>query len=852
MDLAGCLFFHTVYQIIEILLAARGLTPSVRSMEPDEDDDHDDAEVLHPASQQSLYVGLWETLALELALCDGRLTEVQRPASSAELREAIEAFQNQARQENAGKAADIPKRIACLYETYKKVDRKLGCEFAAEIAERVRLSFPNPWYEIKQPKDKARQTAKLYPTADFQAQVKSGHVVLPKSPLIAPPQPWGESHGILQGGFHYISLPLYKFSWKNDRVLNFLSAMNEHPETYTEIFEALNRLQDTSWKINQDVWQIVEALLSFAPKTSFRNPNVYNCPKTSRKVKALWKARVEKELCTFRDKGNDAHGPGDRISLPAAREAIRDGSAHKRFYFAYHADARGRIYPVSSILTPHNDDLGRALLEFAEAKQLDWKGAWYLAIHGSQFVATEKISSDGTMPTLMERFDWISAHCSNIRASAEAPLENDWWFREAKEPFGFLAFCMAWHRCLVNLENKKPALCSLPIFVDGSSNGLQHIAAITGSRRLAEVTNVLPGDGARPRDIYMEVIQKVINVCKTSAGTSGKRNRNTMLRAKVWAFADAGYLTLDRQLAKSVVMTIPYGAGAKRHAKTIGEEILNRLRRNEMLEQAGRWLAKQGFLRKPKSGAPYSKLVEKWLANGIQQTIAKTFHEVLTSDYPEIEQFKLNLVNVAEAVTRQGFTLMWVSPSGFPVFERAFKQKDIEIDIENTSKRFRRIYGSRTRRIKCNLKSLTENVDPIKQKTKILADFVQSMDAAHLVKTVNLAGTDGVTHFAVIHDGFATHASDVSRLNRALREAFVRLYPTAVSRLEEFERWCAHLAKCKNPLRATPAEQALIELAADWQANQTAPAAAGELFEPASRPTPEWIIGVRNSPYFFS
>jgi DNA-directed RNA polymerase len=50
------------------------------------------------------------------------------------------------------------------------------------------------------------------------------------------------------------------------------------------------------------------------------------------------------------------------------------------------------------------------------------------------------------------------------------------------------------------------------------------------------------------------------------------------------------------------------------------------------------------------------------------------------------------------------------------------------------------------------------------------------MDSSHLQKTVVLAALNDVTHFAMIHDSYGTHACDTDVLGQALRETFVEQY----------------------------------------------------------------------------
>ena len=45
-----------------------------------------------------------------------------------------------------------------------------------------------------------------------------------------------------------------------------------------------------------------------------------------------------------------------------------------------------------------------------------------------------------------------------------------------------------------------------------------------------------------------------------------------------------------------------------------------------------------------------------------------------------------------------------------------------------------------------------------------------------MIKTVNIAKEKGVNNFCNVHDSFATHASDVDKLNESIREAFVETF----------------------------------------------------------------------------
>jgi DNA-directed RNA polymerase, mitochondrial len=49
-----------------------------------------------------------------------------------------------------------------------------------------------------------------------------------------------------------------------------------------------------------------------------------------------------------------------------------------------------------------------------------------------------------------------------------------------------------------------------------------------------------------------------------------------------------------------------------------------------------------------------------------------------------------------------------------------------------------------------------------------------------MMLTVNRLHSMGLRHFAMVHDSYGVHASDVDLLNRVLREEFVRIYSEPV------------------------------------------------------------------------
>ena len=55
-------------------------------------------------------------------------------------------------------------------------------------------------------------------------------------------------------------------------------------------------------------------------------------------------------------------------------------------------------------------------------------------------------------------------------------------------------------------------------------------------------------------------------------------------------------------------------------------------------------------------------------------------------------------------------------------------------------------------------------------------NFIHSLDAAALTKTVVRCMDGGMTDFAMVHDSYGTHSPNMHILSQVLREAFVEMY----------------------------------------------------------------------------
>ncbi|MCL4120847.1 UNVERIFIED_CONTAM: hypothetical protein GTU68_007123 [Idotea baltica] len=77
---------------------------------------------------------------------------------------------------------------------------------------------------------------------------------------------------------------------------------------------------------------------------------------------------------------------------------------------------------------------------------------------------------------------------------------------------------------------------------------------------------------------------------------------------------------------------------------------------------------------------------------------------------------------------------------------------------------------------KMTIQKTGTKLDAGRQSSGLAPNFIHSMDACHLMVTVNNCVEYGIKDFAMIHDSFGCHASDTELHNQIIRECFIAMY----------------------------------------------------------------------------
>lgn len=603
--------------------------------------------------------------------------------------------------------------------------------------------------------DGKTQPLQLLPTDIFlkaiaNAEDKSISLAITYVPTIIPPKPWtsmwdGGYYGALSQNKTLMRYIPYARSSQTRKL--YTSRLNELD--LSSVYSAVNAIQATAYRINKPVLDILKYYLSIGggiaglaetkPLEQLpRFPHAYEDIKEDEELLKAFKAH-KKKMVEVVHKENQRKGKALRAVM--ILKTAEDFAKYESIWFPMNIDFRGRVYPIPTGLNPQGDDMTKSLLQYANPVPVSTEDApdalKWLAIHGAGLAGHDKIP-------LEDRVAWVEENKQNILSSAENPLDFPWW-QEQDKPWQFLAWAMEYKRALEYLDSHGTLAgfdCCCTIAYDGTCSGLQHYSCLLRDPVGGSAVNLIDHD--KPSDIYREVSDKVLTMVKKDVmegTTKGKERKDGTFGPGTKQMAEAWLAHgINRKVCKRPVMTLAYGSGQYGFADQIYEDTT---RDNPHFagvgdRQAAQYLAKL------------------------------TWKAVQTTVVAAIEGMEC-LKKIATALAKADMPVEWVTPMGLPIQQMylARKTESFQLRLGNASTRYR-IYVTTV--------SENEDVDRHKQATGVAPNFIHSLDATHLMMSINEASKEGCVNFSTVHDSFGTSLGEAARLRRIIRQQMVKLY----------------------------------------------------------------------------
>ena len=317
-------------------------------------------------------------------------------------------------------------------------------------------------------------------------------------PTLIKPNKW---EGLTGGGYYSQRAHLH---WQFIR--NADLNLYKPKDIPNDMYEAVNAIQETPWRIHKKVCQIMAWCVDnrfdiggittvdtrigkLERHRTLRNlvaDDEWSTLSKDAQVKAI-KERDKRVADTMRRESK-----ADKVSKQVA--FAQEFSKYDELYFPHAIDFRGRIYPIPCAVNPQADKLGQSLLEFAHGEPLGENGRYWLAVHGANTYGNDKVP-------FAERVAFIEGLSEEIQYIASEPLKSREMWSNLSEPWAFLSFCFEWSEML-KMSDATKFVSRIAVKLDATCSGLQHYSAMLRDERGALATNI--GKNEERHDIYTE------------------------------------------------------------------------------------------------------------------------------------------------------------------------------------------------------------------------------------------------------------------------------------------------------------------------------------------------------------
>jgi DNA-directed RNA polymerase len=221
---------------------------------------------------------------------------------------------------------------------------------------------------------RALDLVELVATPETLEWLEAGNAVLENLwpvnlPMVMPPIPWAPGQ---PGGYRFALRAKHRLVRSNSKAHRELVRQAHMPEVYS----AVNRVQETAWRVNAKVLEVVEALVA-------RGGGIAGIPESSDKPLPVKPGDIEENETVrraWRRAASLVHEENHETRI--ARKCLFDllnvvnkVKGEDAIWFPHNLDFRGRVYPVTSYLHPQGNDMTKALLQFADGKPVGKEGA---------------------------------------------------------------------------------------------------------------------------------------------------------------------------------------------------------------------------------------------------------------------------------------------------------------------------------------------------------------------------------------------------------------------------------------------------------------------------------------------
>jgi hypothetical protein len=537
----------------------------------------------------------------------------------------------------------------------------------------------------------------------------------PSLPMVCLPKPWSDKN---KGGF------ILNFSDSDSSVILGHKKHGHKVENMTILFDTINYLNSIEFSINNDFLNFLET----DKGKIFVNKEINNMDKS--------------DLFLF-----------NKTLLLAKL------FSNTSFYLPTKADFRGRIYVSSYFLNYQGNDFSRGFINYSKGMELNDKGLENLYVYGASLYNENNMSKN----SLIEKIDWTNKNMErilNMDIDFISNSDNKWLF---------ISFCLVIQNLYINKHYK----VKLPIYIDASCSGIQHVASMIRDIDLASQVNLekqKPSD--RVKDIYSSLVIKI----NEAINSEGFKENSLYPKFK--------YIKLERKDVKLPIMTKTYNVsliGMKEQISNQMEKI--KVYKDNSINQDVIQIQNNSetFILIPTVHGEKVKLNFKELFK-----LVKIIDQSIFTNYPYLEIVYNYFKDMANLLSKLGLPVIWSTPAGIVLTQLYYKKKITKINLSDWGK---------TKTLVLN--EHTKNLDSRAQSNAIIPNIIHSLDSAHLMEVIKEVKYLNMYSVLPIHDCFGIHPNDINKLFSIIKLKFIELYSKEIF-LEKFHKNIINFIKQNN------------------------------------------------------
>ena len=457
---------------------------------------------------------------------------------------------------NVTKLEELPTTLS--FSKYKEMWEISNPKFASELDDNLYAKLGSKIIEILEysdflskelhlTKDKHKEY-RLVISAQDQLPKNNKPFTLPtRLPMICPPKPYADG---LKGGY-MLNDDLY------DEGLFIDKKAYKYPSKLSKgnyIYDMVNRTSSTPFKINRDVLDYLNH--KGEEQNLIINTSIKHEFEDLPKPRPLQK----KKLAAYNSK---------KLLQETILGIAEFYTKFDKFYFPVRLDQRGRLYCTPNFFNYQSNELSKALILFDEpgiVKRTDKSSMKYLISYGVNCFGG-KIAKE----SLAKKLEWLEKNKENI-----LDFQNGILIGKASDKLLFLAFCFEYKRYVDFLEDENQMFfyTHLPIQLDATCNGFQHMSLLSNEEVLFKELNLVSDKDNQPRDFYSFVLHRLMSAIDRKV-----RNNEFKDSEEKESYERLSRFIWERKDIKKAVMTIPYNV-SKRYMKDYLVEFLDEVEDN--------------------------------------------------------------------------------------------------------------------------------------------------------------------------------------------------------------------------------------------------------------------------------